>query len=281
MDNDFGGKHTQIKLRALKDYLPAYTTALKGQRFRLTYIDAFAGSGSCLIDVGTERKIRVPGSAAIGLECRPPFDQLVFIDKRKRCAQALARLSELHRDRKVEVVRGDANRELLSVLAGLDRSKDRAVLFLDPFGMSVEWRTLQAIRATKLVDVWYLFPLFGLYRQAANQANKIDAAKEASITRMVGTDAWRHEFYNRNPQADMFGAEQEDVRILEANQMAAWVTDRLRSLFPRVENPAILYAKTRSGKNGAPLFALYFAVSNPSPAAGALASRIARHVLKR
>ena len=36
--HEFGGEHTEIKLRALRDYLPAYTQALKRQRFRLTYI---------------------------------------------------------------------------------------------------------------------------------------------------------------------------------------------------------------------------------------------------
>ena len=35
-------KRSLIFLRA---YLNEYTTALKGQRFRLTYVDAFAGEG--------------------------------------------------------------------------------------------------------------------------------------------------------------------------------------------------------------------------------------------
>ncbi len=42
---EFGGPWTQKKLRILGLYLNAYTTALKNQRFRLVYIDAFAGSG--------------------------------------------------------------------------------------------------------------------------------------------------------------------------------------------------------------------------------------------
>jgi hypothetical protein len=47
----FGGDWTQAKLDVLKDYLVAYTKALKdkptaAQPFRKAYIDAFAGTGS-------------------------------------------------------------------------------------------------------------------------------------------------------------------------------------------------------------------------------------------
>jgi len=50
MDDDatheFGGEHTQEKLEAVGNYLPAYTTAL-GKLFTLCYVDAFAGTGEC------------------------------------------------------------------------------------------------------------------------------------------------------------------------------------------------------------------------------------------
>ena len=42
---EFGGPWTQEKLRILGLYLDAYTMALKNQRFKLVYIDAFAASG--------------------------------------------------------------------------------------------------------------------------------------------------------------------------------------------------------------------------------------------
>ena len=42
----FGGSWTEDKLNRLSRYLRAYTTALKKQRFRLLYVDAFAGTGT-------------------------------------------------------------------------------------------------------------------------------------------------------------------------------------------------------------------------------------------
>ena len=44
-------------------------------------------------------------------------------------------------------------------------------MFLDPYGMEVEWKTLQAVAATRAIDVWFLFPLAGLYRQANTPIN--------------------------------------------------------------------------------------------------------------
>lgn len=41
----FGGSWTHRKLEILRLYLDAYTTVLKNQRFRLIYVDAFAGEG--------------------------------------------------------------------------------------------------------------------------------------------------------------------------------------------------------------------------------------------
>ena len=57
----FGGDWTQAKLDVLKDYLAAYTKALKDKPtaalpFRKAYIDAFAGTGT--------RAARERGSAA-------------------------------------------------------------------------------------------------------------------------------------------------------------------------------------------------------------------------
>ena len=77
----FGGDWTSEKLEILEKYLDAYTTALKHQRFRLIYIDAFAGSGT--VDLGSggpavENLIRGSAERAIGI-ANKPFDHLVFV----------------------------------------------------------------------------------------------------------------------------------------------------------------------------------------------------------
>jgi three-Cys-motif partner protein len=39
-----------------------------------------------------------------------------------------------------------------------DWRSHRAVLFLDPYGMQVEWQTIEAIAKTAAIDLWLLFP---------------------------------------------------------------------------------------------------------------------------
>jgi three-Cys-motif partner protein len=274
----FGAVHTALKLRMLEKYLPAYTTALTG-RFNLHYIDAFAGTGACYIRVG-ESRLLVPGSASIAIACAPPFQHLLFIEKAARKVAALNRLKERFPQRNVRVVRDDANVALPSYISQLDTKNDRAIAFLDPFGMHVQWRTLEDIARSEIVDVWYLFPLFGLYRQATRDAAAIDADKEASLTRTLGTDAWRAAFYAPRAQRALFG-DDSDERVAEVPQMLAWVKKRLETVFPAVLDPYVFRQTRESGKEGAPLFALFFLVSNPTPKARALALRIAGAILGR
>jgi three-Cys-motif partner protein len=271
----FGAEHTTEKLSALRDYLPAYTTAL-GQRFTLHYIDAFAGSGECVIKV-SGKELTVPGSASIAMDCKPPFHKMVFIELSAARAQELERLRATAPHRDISVIRDDANIALPAYLKTLRRA-DRAVVFLDPYGMTVDWATLDKVAASKLADVWYLFPLSGLYRQAAKDSAYIDAAKQASLTRILGPHDWRRALYEPKPQKDLFG-QNSDIRTADPERMAQWVKTCLETIFPGVHGPKVLY-QMREGRQGPPLFALFFLVSNPEPKALGLASRFAQSVLK-
>lgn len=272
----FGGEHTQEKLQALRDYLPAYTTAL-GKRFTLYYIDAFAGTGECDISVGG-KQLRVPGSASIAIDCKPPFNKMVFIEKAASRVRALEKLRQAARHRDITVVKDDANVAVPAHLAALRRSA-RAVILLDPYGMTVDWTTLEKISASKLADVWYLFPLSGLYRQAAKDSRNIDAFKEASLTRIMGPHDWKTALYEPKPMQDLFG-DDSDMRTADPKRMAEWVKECLQTVFPRVHGPKILYQTRQDGKQGPPLYALFFLVSNPEPKALALALKFAKAVLK-
>lgn len=97
---------------------------------------------------------------------------------------------------------------------------------------------------------------------------------------MMGTEAWREAMYGQPAQFSLLDAHQDNIRTANVPQMLDWVKARLESLFPGVTAPKVLYQTTRSGKQGAPLFALFFAVSNPSKAAVGLALRIAGSVLR-
>jgi len=177
--HSFGGDWTSTKLAVLAKYLTAYTTALKDKpspdrRFRKAYIDAFAGtgyrwmrreqdaSGNLLFPDLAEAAPQelLDGSARLALKTQPRFDRYVFIERNAaRCAELEAlktEFPELAPDIRVE--QGEANEEIRRI-CDKDWRSHRAVLFLDPYGMQVEWQTIEAIAKTKAIDMWLLFPL--------------------------------------------------------------------------------------------------------------------------
>lgn len=278
-EHAFGGIWTRIKLEALQNYLVAFNTALSKQNFTRIYIDAFAGTGRCDITVDGE-KTSIDGSARRALATDPPFNTYTFIELRAKKLAALKTLEAEYPGKSIEVIQDDANAALKRLCEKYAWRNERAVLFLDPFGMHVEWTTLQAIAKTGAIDVWYLFPYSGLYRQAAKNADAMDSDKEESITRLLGTDEWRQVFYAPKRQGSLFGGDDGDEREADHRQMLGFVSKRLKELFPAVTDPKILYqAGDSKNPSGAPLFALYFAASNPSPKAYGLATKIARDVL--
>lgn len=275
----FGGVWTRIKLEALEKYLGAFNTALSKQRFTRIYVDAFAGTGRCDIKVNGE-KTSIDGSARRALAASPGFHKYCFIELLPKKLVALKSLAEEHPGKTIEIIQSDANTALKSLCTQYQWRNERAVLFLDPFGMHVEWTTLEAIAKTGAIDVWYLFPYAGLYRQAAINANALDADKEASLTRVLGTDEWRQAFYVQKRQTDLFGGDDGEERSADHGEMLDFVSKRLKGLFPAVTAPKVLYQGGDSkNPSGAPLFALYFAASNPSPKAFGLATKIAKDIL--
>jgi three-Cys-motif partner protein len=147
-------------------------------------------------------------------------------------------------------------------------------MFLDPYGMSVGWETLTAIAETGAIDVWFLFSLSGLYRQAARSADAIDADKRAAITRVLGTSAWEQELYAPG-QRTLFPEKTPPRRTANVARLQDYVRARLKTIFPAVLPPLPLPINKRPQK-----FSLFFAISNHDGSAIGLATRIASHILK-
>jgi three-Cys-motif partner protein len=275
-----------LKLSLVERYLSAFTTAPRGKFKELWYIDAFAGTGertvklaardSDLFDAAQEEQIeRHRGSARIAIETEPPFDRLIFMDKDPRHCEALRKLRTGHPARQIDILEGDSNSAIKEVVQGSSWNGIRAVMFLDPYGMSVDWQTLEFVRATEAIDVWYLVSLAGLFRQAARRADAVDESKRTALTRMLGNSDWESAWYKRTQHDDLFGdGDMEHSRIADVEAMESYVWKRLRELFPRVLKPLRL-----KDSRGIPQFALFFVISNPELKAIRLATKIASHIL--
>lgn len=295
----FGGPWTEIKLDAIEYYLQCYTRALKRIPFELWYIDAFAGSG----DRESERQVggifegapievvreTLAGSARRALGVAPPFDHFVFIEKDDDRFAALQETKSENPTKAIEIIKGEANDELAKLVASRpwsqkDSGNSRGVVFLDPYALHVDWQTLSALASTRVLDVWYLFPIRDTIRQLAHDFRGI-GPKAPMLDRVLGQE-WR-ELYSIKPErdapTDMFawGDQQAELeepelqRVVSQKQFEKWLKQRLETEFQFVSEPLPLLASPNRQ-----LFSLFLGVSNPSRAAIDLAEHFVGYVNK-
>lgn len=272
----FGGIWTKQKLDIFKQYLEAYLTALKNQKFKKIYIDAFAGSGEVIID----DVIKIDGSAKQALSSQQEFDLYYFIDANPNNIASLKEMIQQeypHLLPKIRIICGDANVELLKIINQTDWYHNRALLFLDPFATAVLWTTVEAVSKTKSIDMWYLFPFSALNRLLPRDGNIIPA-NASRIDALLGDITWRTEFYIPDPQPSLLPNPSQSGLIKSANpnQIAQYIVKRLETTFAAVsQKPRML-----RNSNRAPMFLFCFAISNPNKSAQSIALRIADYILK-
>ena len=163
----FGGAHTVQKLDCLESYLRAYLKVFKNLDWAHTiYVDAFAGTGEVPLaasypelPLDQEGQAFIVGSAKRALSIPESFREYVFIEKKRGNARALEQLKTAFPEKKnlISILHTDANTGLQKLCADRDWRKCRSVVFLDPFGSQVEWKTVEAVAATKAIDLWYPF----------------------------------------------------------------------------------------------------------------------------
>lgn len=288
----FGGSWTQDKLSRLEKYLNAYTkifkTNPKAKFFRIIYVDAFAGSGIIklknkedypekLFPELAEKDTQdfIIGSTKIALGIDPPFDEYLFIDKERGNIEKLNALKDefIHLADRIDIVHSDANDHLKIWCNEIDWNKSRAVVFLDPYGMSIEWDLLKHLAHTEAIDLWLLFPLGSAVNRMLIKNEVPFYEWSNAITRIFGTEEWKDHFYSKRTQSTLFGEEETYTKVADFNIIGEYFINRLKTIFAGVaENPRPLL----NTKN-VPIFLLCFAASNPKGARTAI--KIAEHIL--
>lgn len=288
-NHKFGGKWTTEKLERVAKYLRAYSTIMTKQAFRFAYIDAFAGTsyrtqkssevqGELLFPEFAERETRrfLEGSARIALQVAPRFYKYIFIEKELTRCNELNKLKEDFPDlaNEIQIINADANSYLTDLCLNYSWKKNRAVLFLDPYGMEVEWNTIEAIASTQAVDLWLLFPLGVAVNRLLRRDGQIDESVKKKLDRFFGTTDWFDQFYQPRSKESLFGTERAIEKVVNFEGIKRYFVKRLKSLFAdAAENPLQLY----NSKNN-PLYLLCFAVGNKRGAP--IAIKIAQDILK-
>lgn len=286
MSHPFGGNWTVDKLDRVREYLAAYRQALKNQRFKVTYIDAFAGTGYVTprrkTDTRTELLIEelrevAEGSARIALQVEPRFDKYIFIERKRKHVVELEKLKDEfpHLRDDILIKKADANEYIIELCTKRSWANRRAVMFLDPYGMQVSWQTITAIASTKAIDLWLLFPLgSGVNRLTQRDAN-IPPARRRRLDDMFGTTDWFEAFYRPKQERGLFDDSVGLEKVANFDSIAEYFVERLKTVFPHVaKNPLQLFNSSRN-----PLYLLCFAAANER--GGEIAVRIAQHILRK
>ncbi len=267
------GRWAAEKLEHLRKYLHAYTTIMQNQSWCMDYfyIDAFAGPGKhevqtgrqsnrwdvrqALLDVASfgiehaEQREFLAGSPRVALELKHPFTSYVFVERSPERVAALEQLkADFEGSRKIVIRRADCSEYLRRRVANnprLDWTKQRAIVFLDPFGMQVEWEVIQQLADTKGIEIFLNLPVgMAIQRLLRRQADKFTDKERERLDRYFGSGDWKKVLYRS--QRTLFGDDDQNKIDQSGERLVKWYRERLRTVFSHVSRAALI-RNTRRG----------------------------------
>ena len=253
------GRWSEDKLQLLEKYLKVYSKIMNKQKQTWLkfyyYIDAFAGSGK---PRAKDEERYVAGSPLRALQCDPPFDYYSFIELSSWRVVQLLELKKQFPLLKVDILEGDCNELLCKKIVPqiTYASKQRGLVFLDPYGLQVEWETVKALAKANTFDVFVNFPLGAITRLLKRDEPPTGQAA-ALIDKVLGSSDWIHTIYKPSPQLSLFGDEKVERDVMRAEWLARLYSDKMSELFHYVSKPVIM-----KNTNNAPLYALFLVSQN-------------------
>jgi len=253
---DVIGKWSLEKLELLRKYLTAYLKVLTHQSWcqGYEYIDAFAGTGKP--KTRDEQKY-VNGSPRIALSLNPPFTQYHFIEQTDWRVERLMKLRTEFSGRNIAIYHGDCNRIIHEqILPQLPyASRKRAFAFVDPFGMQMEWQTMEDLAKIKTVEIILNFPVMAINRGVLRKhPEMLSGVSKVRLKRFWGTEDWMVDLYE---EEQTLSGPQTVKRQLSGKEFGHIFKKRLEEVFPHCSDP-ILMANSKN----APLYCLIFAGHN-------------------
>lgn len=258
------------KLRCLARYLAAYTKILRKQQWcdGFIYIDAFAGAGraklrvpeagisksqASLLDdpasdsaVDEEAESYVDGSPRVALTLEHPFTKYIFFEvDQNRIKQLHDLKSEFSSSHDIEIVSGEANDSIQNYVLkpGLyNWRRMRAVAFLDPFGLQVPWKTIEALATTNAIEVIINLPIGMAIQRLLPNSGEFTQEQRERLTEYFGSPEWQEVLYVRS--SDLLG-ETCSKRGDSGELLARWYMKRLAKAFGFAAKPRLI--KNSSG----------------------------------
>lgn len=282
---EWGGKWTIKKLDAFSKYVWSYLVIMKKYPFWKTiYFDGFAGSGSrkkhkselfTQLKLTIEDEIVYKGSAERVLDIKDnlKFDYYYFVDTNKSSIKKLEmKLNslEISKDKNLMFRDGDTNKWLLKLSATLKTKKYSALIFLDPFGMQIDWNSIESLRGTRS-DIWILVPTGVIVNRLLDNKGELKFLKKLQSFFGLNAEDIRKEFYETEIQDTLFGEEEITKKVLKPiEKISNLYLKRLNTIWDyTISKPLRL-----DNNHGFPIFHFVFASNNIN------AVKIANQIIK-
>ncbi len=179
-------EHTNFKHRLLACYLGAWFPILSS-RFDLNYFDGFAGCGSYFRDDN-----EYPGSPVIAVNAwkdrgtRGKKLNIIAIDQDGDVCDNLQKVFDENKHSSVEyIIQNSAfDAGILQLLENASYSTIRpSFFFVDPFGLNLDFKTLEEILKYSKVEILLTFMYDGVSRCIGAESGRLDS--------FLGTEEWR------------------------------------------------------------------------------------------
>lgn len=303
---NWGGSWTEEKLDCFEKYVKAYLTIMNKYRdkynWELFYFDGFAGCGDRKLEeekskmeslfgekITAEELSVYQGAAERVVQIEKVmrgFDYYYFIDKDEANLTRLDMKLSTYETTGQKVYRpSDANAEIKNLADHLSKPKyatphqkiGKALCLLDPFGMSVKWKSIQAI-AGPGVDLWILVPTGSIVNRLIKNNGKLRYPEKLEEFFGLQREVIQERFFEKQVMpADLFDADREEVRKVKniIGEIAKLYCEQLGSLFKFVTNEPLVMRNSR----GLPIF--HFVCASNNKAAVGIAQDIISKKQKR
>lgn len=286
---EWGGLWTKKKLDAFSKYVAAYLTIMsKQQQWKTIYFDGFAGSGNrheerpsslftqLKLSIEDEHVYKGAAERILTLPNGLSFDFHYFIDLHKESLLKLEKKLSIHqetRNNPFQYRPGDCNRWLkeLAIAMKINPSEYAALVILDPFGMQIDWESIECLRGTRC-DVWILIPTGVIVNRLLEKTGELKHIAKLQSFFGLSEEEIKSFFYRKDNQKTLFGDEEIIEKISDPIQkISELYVQRLKTIWSHVTEQPLRLLNTR----GTPIYHFVFASNNQN------AVKIAKQIITK
>ncbi len=209
-----------------------------------------------------EAESYLKGSPQLALGVETPFDHYVFIEKDSvRAAQLRDIVSNNKVKSTITIREGDAGSELAVLSRRIKKTKHRAVVFIDPYGLNISWDAIESLADTGAVEIVLNFAWAMAINRLMVRDGEIPLKWVEMLDNYFGDNKWFELAYEVTD--DLFGKSVQKADQAELNILRYYL-QKLQSCFGYVGPPRLI-RNTR----GNPLYYLIWAGPNKAGLEGA------------